>query len=62
MDKALDNGFALQGMGDLGVELNTIESAYFICHSSDRSGGVICHDTESLGHYSHFIAMAHPYI
>ncbi len=60
--KARDNGLALQGVGDFGMELYAVESARLVGHAGNRRGGVGTDDPETGRQFGDLVAVAHPHV
>jgi hypothetical protein len=58
--KALEDGIALLGVRDLGVELHRVEAAIFVGHAGDGAGIGGRHELEAGRHFGDLVAVAHP--
>ena len=60
-EEVLQHGGAFRGVDDLGMELDSVEAAGFICHRSSRGEVGVTGESEAGRHLCDGIAMAHPY-
>jgi hypothetical protein len=58
--KTVQQGLALQGVRDLGVELHGVEPARFVGHAGNGAAGCGGHELEAGWHLGDFVAVAHP--
>ena len=60
--EAAQQGLALQGVGDLGVELHAVPALVLVGHRRDRDAVGGGGDREARRHLGHVVAMAHPHV
>jgi hypothetical protein len=60
--EAAEDGLALLGVRDFGVELHAVEAALFIRHRGDRAARRVAHQLEAGRHVQHLVAVAHPHL
>ena len=60
--EAVDEGAALFGVGDFGVELDAVEVFICVFHHGDGAGGRAADGAEVFRQPAHFVAVAHPHV
>ena len=60
LHEVLEDTLPLQGMGDLGMELDAIEATTGILHGGDWRALGGCQQLEALRQCNHLVTMAHP--
>ena len=60
--KAIEDGPALHGVRDFGVELHAVEAARFVGHAGNRAGRGAGHELEARRQLGERVAVAHPHL